>query len=467
MENIITHFWDRNKIVFKSFWIGFLLLLLLIPTAFIRDLVAERQQRQQTAVTEINSRWAGAQTMTGPVIGVPYIETVTEGGTTRDLKRWTYFLPARLDVQAHVTPETRYRGIYKVIVYTTEMQVRANFDSLHLAEVNVPAAKMLWNEAAVFFDLSDLQGLKEEVILHLSTRASTNAGSNANSSPSANAGSGPNIRGNAAANTADLELAPGKFSTDQFKNALSAALPAWLAASAEGPLELTTTVRLKGSGNLSFVPTGKETRVEASSPWPDPSFTGGYLPDLRTIKDNGFVADWRVLALNRKFPQQWKADTMNLTDAAFGVNLLVPVDTYQQTTRCVKYAILIILLTFTAFFLIEWIYQRPIHSLQYVLVGFALCLFYTLLLSFSEYTGFNAAYGIAAIATIGLITWYVSNMLRSGKMSLFILSLLSVQYGFIFTLLQLQDYALLLGSVGLFITLALVMYFSGKIKWNS
>jgi inner membrane protein len=459
MENIITHFWDRNKIVFKSFWIGFLLLLLLIPTAFIRDLVSERQQRQHEAVTEINSRWAGAQTVTGPVIGIPYIETVTEGSGTRDLKRWTWFLPSRLDIQAHVTPETRYRGIYKVIVYTTEMQVRANFDSLHLAELNVPAGKLLWNEAAVFFDLSDLQGLKEEVILHLSAPANPNANPNVSPTPSHNPNSTPNA--------ADLELAPGKFSTDQFKNALSAALPGWLASSAEGPLELSTTVRLKGSGNLSFVPTGKVTRVEASSSWPDPSFTGGYLPDLRTVKDNGFVADWRVLALNRKFPQQWKADTMNLTDAAFGVNLLVPVDTYQQTTRCVKYAILIILLTFTAFFLIEWIYQRPIHSLQYILVGFALCLFYTLLLSFSEYTGFNAAYGIAAFATIGLITWYVSNVLRSAKMSLFILSLLTVQYGFIFTLLQLQDYALLLGSVGLFITLALVMYFSRKIKWNS
>ena len=456
MENIITHFWDRNKIVFKSFWIGFLLLLLLIPTAFIRDLVSERQLRQQTAVTEINSRWAGAQTVTGPVIGIPYIETVAEGSGTRDLKRWTWFLPSMLDVQAKVIPETRYRGIYKVIVYTTEMQVRASFDSLHLAELNVPATRLLWNEAAVFFDLSDLQGLKEEVILHLSARA--------NSAPTSNPSPSPNSSPNSI--TADLELAPGKFSTDQFKNALSAALPAWLAASAEGQLEFSTTVRLKGSGNLSFVPTGKVTRVEASSTWPDPSFTGGYLPDLRSVKDNGFVADWRVLALNRKFPQQWKEDTMNLTGAAFGVNLIVPVDSYQQTMRCVKYAILIILLTFTAFFLIEWIYQRPIHSLQYVLVGFALCLFYTLLLSFSEYTGFNAAYGIAAVATIGLITWYVSNVLRSAKMSLFILFLLTVQYGFIFTLLQLQDYALLLGSVGLFITLALVMYFSRKIKWN-
>jgi inner membrane protein len=212
---------------------------------------------------------------------------------------------------------------------------------------------------------------------------------------------------------------------------------------------------------------GRETKVEAISSWPDPSFTGGYLPDLRTVRDSGFVANWRVLALNRKFPQQWKGGTYDLGSAAFGVSLIVPVDTYQQTTRSVKYAILIILLTFTAFFLIEWIYRRPIHSLQYILVGFALCLFYTLLLSFAEYIGFNAAYGVAAAATIALITWYVGSMLRSAGMCLFIALMLCVQYGFVFTLIQLQDYALLMGSIGLFISLATVMYFSRKIRWNA
>src|SRR5258708_5589911 len=159
-------------------------------------------------------------------------------------------------------------------------------------------------------------------------------------------------------------------------------------------MEFSVPVRLKGSGNLLFVPAGKDTRVEAASSWPNPSFAGGYLPDWRTVKDSGFVADWKVLYLNRKYPQQWKQGVYDLSSAAFGVNLIMPVDSYQQTTRSVKYAILIILLTFTAFFLIEWIYERPIHSMQYLLVGVALCLFYTLLLSFSEYTGFNVAYGI-------------------------------------------------------------------------
>ncbi len=443
MENVISQFWNRNRIVLKSFWIGFLVLLLLIPTFLINGLVSERQDREREAVAEIRSRWAGAQTVTGPVIGIPYLDSNSGGMIGSVTKRWAYFLPEKLRIITRIVPETRYRGIYKVIVYTTELQVNGHFDSLRLQELGLSPDKVLWNEAAIFFDLADLQGLQEEVSLHLSSRA-----------------------GNA-----DLELVPGKVATDQFKNALSASWSGMsngsVGLSATEPLDLSATVRMKGTGNLSFIPTGRETKVEVSSSWPDPSFIGTNLPDLRTVKGSGFVADWRVLALNRSFPQQWKANTFDLAPAAFGVSLIVPVDTYQQTTRCVKYAILIIILTFTAFFLIEWVYQRSIHSLQYLLVGFALCLFYTLLLSFSEYIGFISAYAVAAAATIGLITWYVGSMLRSGKMSSFICFFLVVQYGFVFILIQLQDYALLMGSVGLFITLATVMYFSRKIKWSA
>ncbi|HYE54591.1 MAG TPA: inner membrane CreD family protein, partial [Chitinophagaceae bacterium] len=131
-----------------------------------------------------------------------------------------------------------------------------------------------------------------------------------------------------------------------------------------------------------------------------------------------------------------------------------------------KYAILCIVLTFTAFFLIELIYSRSLHAFQYILVGFALCIFYTLLLSISEYTGFNPAYIMASVATILLIAWYVSAALKSGKIAIFVSLLLAAMYGFIFILIQSQDYALLMGSVGLFVTLALVMYFSRKVKFS-
>ncbi len=443
MENKITVL-SSFRILFKTAIIGALILLMLIPTFFIQGLVTERRQRQQEAVTEISSRWAAPQAVTGPVIGIPYLDFTTDNGKTQAVKRWAYFLPSKLNIRTRLTPEKRYRGIYSVVVYTTELEIHGNFDSLHLDELNLSPANMMWKEATVFFDISDLQGLKEDMSLHLIAAAVAN-------NPT---------------QTTDLSLSPAHRSTEQFKTALSATLPDWLESASKGNLLFSATVKLKGSANLSFVPVGRETTVEATSSWPDPSFSGSALPDLRTVKDSGFVADWKILALNRKFPQQWKEGNYDLDNAAFGVSLIVPVDAYQQTTRSVKYAILIILLTFTAFLLIEWIYDRPIHSVQYGLVGLALCIFYTLLLSLSEYLGFNGAYSIAAIATISLIAWYIGSLLRSARMSLFITFLLVVQYGFVFTLIQLQDYALLMGSIGLFITLAIVMYFSRKIKWE-
>jgi len=451
MENIISTWWNRNKIILKSFLIGLLVLLLLIPTFFIQGLVTERKQRQVDAVTEISSRWAPAQTVTGPVIGIPYTATVAEDKNPHEVKRWAYFLPAKLSIRSRLVPETRYRGIYQAIVYTTELQVQGSYDTIACSELGIPREKLLWNEAALFFDISDVQGLKEDMIVHFTVLPA-----------------GPSTTGGSPAATpgVDLEMVPAKFTTDQFKSALSASLPPSLFVS-NGPIAFSSTVSLKGTGSLLFVPVGRETKVEAASTWASPSFTGSVLPDIRSVKDSGFIADWKVLALNRKFPQQWREGSYDLDASAFGVSLIVPVDAYQQTTRSVKYAILLIGLTFTAFFLIEWIYSRPIHSLQYLLVGFALCLFYTLLLSLAEYTGFNTAYGVAAVATIGLIGWYVASMLRSSRISLFVIFLLVVQYGFVFTLIQLQDYALLMGSIGLFITLALVMYFSRKIKWNS
>lgn len=446
MENT-SGSWGNLRILFKSAIIGALILLLLIPTTLIQNLVAERQQRQQEAVSEVDDHWAGPQTVTGVVIGIPYFDSIADNGARQSVKRWAYFLPDRLDIRTHLVPEKRYRGIYPVVVYVAEIEVKASYSKLHLSDLGFAPGDMLWKEATVFFDLSNVQGLNEDPVMHWT---STDAGS----------GSG------------DLLLTTGKVNTDQFKNPLSASLPDAVVSAAEHnlpakTLNFSSTIRLKGSGNLLFVPGGGETTISAASSWPDPSFTGSILPDLRSVRDSGFVADWKMTALNRKFPQQWKKDTYDLNSAAFGVSLVVPVDVYQQTTRSVKYAILVIVLTFTAFLLMEWVYNLAIHALQYVLVGFALCIFYTLLLSLAEYVGFNKAYMLAAIATIGLIAWYVGSLLRSAKTALSIVLILAVQYVFIFILIQSQDYALLMGSIGLFVILAIVMYFSRKIQWET
>ena len=167
---------------------------------------------------------------------------------------------------------------------------------------------------------------------------------------------------------------------------------------------------------MLFTPVGKVTTVKLSSTWPDPSFTGGQLPDHR-ISDTGFVATWKSLAHTRNFPQAWKETSSNLQSASFGADLFIAVNGYQKTMRSVKYAILCILLTFAAFFIIETVNKKSVHPFQYALIGLALILFYTLLLSFSEYTGFNTAYIIASIATVGLIAWFVRGILQSSKLT--------------------------------------------------
>ncbi|HYF33422.1 MAG TPA: cell envelope integrity protein CreD [Chitinophagaceae bacterium] len=434
MENTLSSFWQRNRMIFKGLLIGFLILLLLIPTFMIQDLVHERQGRQAEAIMEVSSKWAGQQVINGPVIAIPYWQLVTDSkGIVSRNRQQAYFLPDELNIDSKVLPEKRYRGIYQVMVYTSDVTLRGAFGAFNFASLKIPAENILWNEAVVYFSVNDVRGLREEVKF---TR-----------------------------NRETLELMPGKFSDEQFTESLSSGLPLSDSLHGQG-FVFDVNLKLKGSQSLLFVPLGKKTTVSMQSSWPDPSFTGNYLPDNRNIKDSGFTANWNVLSLNRAYPQQWTARTYDLNASAFGVNLEVPVDTYQKSLRSVKYAILCIVLTFTAFFLIELIYKRSLHPLQYVLVGFALCIFYTLLLSISEYLGFNTAYVMAAVATVLLIAWYVSAVLKSGRMALFISLLLAAMYGFIYILIQSQDYALLMGSIGLFITLGLVMYFSRKVKWT-
>ena len=232
-----------------------------------------------------------------------------------------------------------------------------------------------------------------------------------------------------------------------------------------------------GSEQLLFTPVGKSTTASIQSAWPHPSFTGNILPQTTAVKDSGFTATWKSLVHKRSFPQQWTGksfrvhklnqqfNSSNLTEAGFGANLFVPVNGYQKTMRSVKYAALCILLTFAAFFLIETTNKRSVHPFQYGLIGVALVLFYTLLLSFSEYIGFNPSYVIASVLTIGLIAWFAGGLLKSSRLTTILSAVLVLMYTYVFTILQLQDYSLLLGSIGLFLTLAVIMYFSRKIQW--
>jgi inner membrane protein len=454
METVAQTIWSRSKLLVKGFIIGMLVLLLLIPTYYVQNLIQEREARQKEAITEVSSKWAGRQNITGPVIVIPYWEVVGDSTKKVRTKHFATFLPDELNIRSVVSPQEKHRGIYKVMLYTSKNDVSASFGEINPLRLNLPQENMLWNEAFIKMYVSDTKGLNEELVVKWNKRPVTLAPQR-----------GDEVT--AGGLSAPLNLT----NAEDFKN-----------------IQVSASVDLSGSEQLLFTPVGKTTTVKLQSSWPHPSFTGNILPQTSDIKGSGFNATWKSLAHKRNFPQQWKDGAYlvddhdlrridyatatvpayngsDITASAFGTDLFVPVNGYQKTMRSIKYAVLCILLTFAAFFLIETTQKKSVHPFQYGLIGLALILFYTLLLSFSEYVGFNISYIIASIATIGLVAWFVKGILTSSKLTTLLAMVLLLMYTYIFTLLQLQDYALLLGSVGLFITLGVIMSFTRKMQW--
>ena len=218
---------------------------------------------------------------------------------------------------------------------------------------------------------------------------------------------------------------------------------------------------------MSFVPLGNVTEVEIESNWPSPSFNGNFLPDFREVTDDGFSAKWKILQLNRNFPQSWigRNQSEKMDEASFGVDLILPLDDYRKSMRSAKYAVMTITLTFLIFFLVEILNKKKIHPFQYALVGLALCLFYVLLISISEHSNFNVAYGISTFGIVAMISLYSLSAFKMKKLTVLLVATLSGIYGFLFVTLQLADYALLMGSVGLTLILGATMYFTRNINW--
>ncbi len=447
MDTPSESIWQKSKILVKALIIGFLVILLLIPTFLVSNLIQEREQRQKEAVQEVSSKWAGRQNIAGPMLVIPYLETYVDAqNKVVTTKQLAYILPDSLNISGSVHPQERSRGIYKVMLYTAKAAVAGAFHNTSFERLQIPADKVLWQQAFVRFHLSDPKGLNEELQLKW--------------------------------NDSLLVLTPSVESVSG--EAMEATVPLSGAVDLQN-IRFSTTLNIGGSEQILFTPLGKTSTVNIESQWPHPSFTGAVLPEVSQIKKDSFKAKWSSLAHKRSFPQQWKGTQYSMYTgepfqrdqngvyqvgaSAFGVNLFIPVNGYQKTMRSIKYAVLCILLTFAAFFLIDTIHKKSVHPLQYGLIGIALVLFYVLLLSFSEYIGFNAAYAVASFATIGLIGWFVSGVLSSGKLSLLLSVILLFVYSYVFTILQLQDYALLLGSIGLFATLAIIMYFSRKTQW--
>jgi inner membrane protein len=230
-------------------------------------------------------------------------------------------------------------------------------------------------------------------------------------------------------------------------------------------ISFSLSIKLKGSEKLHFLPLSEESSVSINSTWPNPSFDGKVLPDQRDITASGFTAKWRFNKANMPLVNKLGRPNESEEKLAFGVSMIQPSDQYAKTNRSVKYAILFIGLSFAMFFITELVQSRRVHPIQYVLIGMALVIFYTLLLSIGEFTGFNIAYGIATLATVALVGLYAIQLFKSTSTGFLLGCLLGMLYGYIYVLIQLEDTALLAGSIGLFVLLAIAMHFSKKVKW--
>lgn len=432
----------RDSVLFKMFVIGLLMLALLIPLAMVSGLISERQMRHEQTANEVANSWGLEQTLAGPVLRVPYVVRTTDekGKEVTWMQLDAIFLPEDLGVEGRIVPERRSRGIFEVAVYRAHLSWKGSFRRPVFTDWGIAEKDVLWNEAELLFGVPDMRGLRRGVQM-------TWAGQT-------------------------LDLAPGGAAEGMWTRGLRTPVPGLAGAAAGQTWPFAFDLVLDGSRSLKFLPLGRQTTVKLIAPWPDPSFVGAYLPESRRVEAAGFEATWSVPYFGRSYPQQWRSTEAGtvapqeaLDASAFGVDLFLPVDAYQKTERSLKYGALFLLLTFLTFFLYEVFNPFSLHPLQYLLVGAALCLFYLLLLSISEHAPFALAYAVASAATVVLIGGYSAAILRGRLRALGTAAALAALYGYLYVLLQAEDYALLLGSVGLFAILALVMYVTRRIDW--
>jgi len=432
--------WARNSISLKLLVIGLFVLILLIPSEMVQSLIRERETTRNEAISEIWRTWGDRQVLAGPVVSVPVVTSKSlPNGMVESSTRFLHFLPENLSVSGEVVPVIRYRSIYEVVLYSTSLSFNGNFQPLVPKGLNVQPADIRWDKAYVTFGISDMKGVKENI--------------------------------NITWNDSVYRMQPGVPVKDIIKGGVSI------------PVAIDPTIsnnfgfklQLNGSRLLSFLPFASEMNVSLTSKWANPSFEGAFIPSEKSINKSGFTAKWKILELNRNYGQfgfdnfitgegeqsgkMFDNDRISPDNAvgAFGVNLIMPVDQYQRTTRAAKYGVLFVILTFVTFFFFELLRKKYVHPLQYLIVGFAIMLFYLLLLSLAEYLLFDLAYAISAVVVTLMVMLYAGAIFSNRKYGIIVGLILFLLYVYFYTLLQLQLYSLLFGSIGMAVMLSVIM----------
>lgn len=431
---------------FKFFLISFLILLLLVPLLLVYGLVSEREGRANSVQADVARTWGGAQQIVGPFLVVPYSVVVRyyEGEKMREdtQERRAVFTPSTLSVKGAADHKLLHRSIFDVTVYDAHLAVEGRFDTPDIADVDPNARQVRWADASIVLGISDVSGLKEAATFAI------NGSDRLAFEPSLGV--------------------PG-LTTNGIHTRLAKASTARADDGSLKGFSFAAKLVFAGSGQISFAPAARETAIELSSGWPHPSFTGSFLPAERTVTQTGFSAKWHVPHLARSVPSAWNLSEQGVdrfSPYMFGVTFYQPVDFYDAVNRAAKYGLLFLALAFMAVFVLELTSGGRVHAVQYLFVGLAMIFFYVLLLSIAEHAGFLFAYIVASLATGGMLSVYVGMALKRLRSGLLMLALFLTLYGFLYLILQLEDYALLAGAILGFSALTAVMFATLRVDWS-
>ncbi|MGB0844044.1 MAG: cell envelope integrity protein CreD [Alphaproteobacteria bacterium] len=427
-----------NSIAFRAVLIFVLTISMLVPLLMIDDIVRDRGRLYRTVTNNIAQQWAGEQTFSGPILSVPYTfiqmkeeKVKNEDGTYTYIKRPieysdTFFLlPDNLEIDGSLAPEKRRRGIYESVVYASELKVAAQFGKPDFKSLNINPKTIYWDRSTLHFGLSETKGINDDVKLTV--------------------------------NKQSLSLNSGTGIADFIGNGFSAPI----SKAAKNNFDLELTLPIRGSQAFYFTPFGKRTKVSINSSWPSPSFTGTSLPTEREISQDGFSAKWATSHLARSYPQAWirsqSKSVSKMMKVKSGIRLVEPVWLYLQTERSIKYAILLIGLTFLGVLMLEHGFKLRFHPVQYGVVASALTMVYLLILGLSEHIGFSLAYLIAASTVVLMTSAYAHASLRAIKLTAWLTAVLATLFGVLYVILNMEDYALLSGSILMMVVIAILM----------
>lgn len=437
---------------FKIIIIVVLGLLLLIPMTFINSVVKDRIRYQNEAISSIIEPVGDSANIQGVVIAIPYLEKFIDSDTKEIgyTRKYIFYMPNEYNVTGDVEVTSLSRGIFKAPIFNSKLNITGRFDKYNAEIYNLDENNtiILYDEAMIILGIGNKKNLMKlpNILINQNEELKYYE---------------KNIN-------IDLNMFNNKFlytiSRDSILNGF----------------DFNITMDIQGGNSLIITPLASENTFKISSKWKDPSFTGGFLPTKREVNNNGFNAEWNIASFNTSFTKYWTSDensnrlnnidnnqyyNSNQESNNVLISFLLLNDNYQKTSRSVKYAILFIFIPFFVLFLCEVLSKKRIHPVQYILIGIANAIFYLLLLAISEHINFNISYFLSALMVTALTSIYIGYIIKSPRYTISMVIVESLIYIFLFGILQLTDYALLMGTLGLFAVIALAMYFTRNVDW--